>query len=303
MHIILPLSSKDAYVHTSTSECTDLRSARKFEFMLVISLPLGYHGLGAASFPSSAKKERRRKKEPTHSAFVELVITTSCPVFSHIMITPGTLVAKSDSLLHPLRLLNCSHYYILPCVCTSHYYILQRVCTITVLTSYPVFSQVIITSYSMFAQSQSYILPCVCTVTFTPTSCVHKKSLLHSSPSFAQVIINVSSITIFCLGCYCFLLFVITTSHFYIQFCVCSSAVIMTLHPVFAQVIITSYTMFAQLHVITFPEGRLGMSDVSLLSGISGLSFDSTLLSPLLFFCLFLLTFLSYPFLPAGPFF
>ena len=45
------------------------------------------------------------------------------------------------------------------------------------------------------------------------------------------------------------------------------------------------------------------MSDVSPLSGISGLSFDSTLLSPLLFFCLVLLPFLSYLFLPAGPFF
>ena len=38
------------------------------------------------------------------------------------------------------------------------------------------------------------------------------------------------------------------------------------------------------------------MSDVSPLSGISGLSFDSTLLSPLLFFCLVLLPFLSYRF-------
>ena len=43
-------------------------------------------------------------------------------------------------------------------------------------------------------------------------------------------------------------------------------------------------------------EGRLGMSDVSPLSGISGLSFDSTLLFPLLFFCLVLLPFLSYLF-------
>ena len=49
--------------------------------------------------------------------------------------------------------------------------------------------------------------------------------------------------------------------------------------------------------------GRPGMSDVSPLSGISGLSFDSTLLSPLLFFCLVLLPFLSYRFLPVGPFF
>ena len=40
------------------------------------------------------------------------------------------------------------------------------------------------------------------------------------------------------------------------------------------------------------------MSDVSPLSGISGLSFDSTLLSPLLFFCLVILLFLSYP--PEG---
>ena len=45
------------------------------------------------------------------------------------------------------------------------------------------------------------------------------------------------------------------------------------------------------------------MPDVSPLSGISGLSFDSTLLSPLLFFCLVLLPFLPYLFLPAGPFF
>ena len=51
------------------------------------------------------------------------------------------------------------------------------------------------------------------------------------------------------------------------------------------------------------PEGRPVMSDVSPLSGISGLSFDSTLLSPLLFFCLVLLPFLSYGFLPTGPFF
>ena len=50
-------------------------------------------------------------------------------------------------------------------------------------------------------------------------------------------------------------------------------------------------------------EGRPGMSDVSPLSRISGLSFDSTLLSPLMFFCLVLLPFLSYRFLPAGPFF
>ena len=36
------------------------------------------------------------------------------------------------------------------------------------------------------------------------------------------------------------------------------------------------------------------MSDVSPLFGISGLSFDSTLLSPLLFFCLILLLFVSF---------
>ena len=37
------------------------------------------------------------------------------------------------------------------------------------------------------------------------------------------------------------------------------------------------------------PEGRPGMCDSTLLSGISGLSFDSPFLSPLLFFCLVLL--------------
>ena len=42
------------------------------------------------------------------------------------------------------------------------------------------------------------------------------------------------------------------------------------------------------------------MSDVSPLPGISRLSFDSTLLSPVLFSCLVLLPFLSFLFLPAG---
>ena len=51
------------------------------------------------------------------------------------------------------------------------------------------------------------------------------------------------------------------------------------------------------------PRREAGDVDVSPLSGISGLSFDSTLLSPLLFFCLILLPFLSDLFLPAGPFF
>ena len=44
---------------------------------------------------------------------------------------------------------------------------------------------------------------------------------------------------------------------------------------------------------VVYPEGRLGMSDVSLLSGISGLSFDSPFLSPHFFFCLGFLPFLS----------
>ena len=43
-------------------------------------------------------------------------------------------------------------------------------------------------------------------------------------------------------------------------------------------------------------EGRLGSSDVSSLSGISGLSFDSIFLSALLLFCLVLLLILSSPF-------
>ena len=48
------------------------------------------------------------------------------------------------------------------------------------------------------------------------------------------------------------------------------------------------YSVFVYLFVVLFlflpPEGRSGMSDVTLLSGISGLSFDSPFLSPLLFF-------------------
>ena len=41
-----------------------------------------------------------------------------------------------------------------------------------------------------------------------------------------------------------------------------------------------------KLYICSNVEGRLGMSDVSSLYGISGLSFDSFFLSPLSFFCL-----------------
>ena len=64
-----------------------------------------------------------------------------------------------------------------------------------------------------------------------------------------------------------------------------------------------SFSFCHSFSPLNSPEGRPGMSDVSPLSGISGLSFDFTLLSPLLFFCLVLLPFLSYRFLSAGPFF
>ena len=49
----------------------------------------------------------------------------------------------------------------------------------------------------------------------------------------------------------------------------------------------------------THPEGRPGIPNVSPVSGISGLSlwFHFSIISPLLFFCLVLLLFLSYPFL------
>ena len=50
------------------------------------------------------------------------------------------------------------------------------------------------------------------------------------------------------------------------------------------------------------PEWKLGMSDVFPLSGISGLPFHSIFLSPLLFFCLVLLLFLSCRFSVKGPF-
>ena len=57
------------------------------------------------------------------------------------------------------------------------------------------------------------------------------------------------------------------------------------------------------MHVCMPPKGRLGMSDVTLLFGISGLSFDSPFLSPLFVFsCLVLLLFLSSDFSANGPF-
>ena len=52
---------------------------------------------------------------------------------------------------------------------------------------------------------------------------------------------------------------------------------------------------------LSTPKGRPGMSDNSPLSGISGLSFDSTLLSPLSFFCLIQLLFPPYLFSARWP--
>ena len=60
------------------------------------------------------------------------------------------------------------------------------------------------------------------------------------------------------------------------------------------EVLVLQPKVITMLLHTTAPEGRPGMSDVSPLSGISGLSFDSTLLSSLLFFCLILLPLLSY---------
>ena len=70
--------------------------------------------------------------------------------------------------------------------------------------------------------------------------------------------------------------------------------------PLFLSLSVLLSTVYLSLSIPP-KEGR--GSDVSPLSGISGLSFDSTLRSPLLFFCLVLLPFLSNRFLPAGPFF
>ena len=57
---------------------------------------------------------------------------------------------------------------------------------------------------------------------------------------------------------------------------------------------------FFLLLFFNYPKGRLGMSDVSPCRE-SQLSFDSLFLSPVLFFCLFLLLFLSCHFSANGP--
>ena len=90
-----------------------------------------------------------------------------------------------------------------------------------------------------------------------------------------------------------------TRQNFVLESCVSFLNSYLSLPPTICPVII-----FISPPTLSFaPEGRPGMSDVSPLSAISGLSFDFTLLSPLLFSCLALLLFLSYLFLPASPFF
>ena len=62
------------------------------------------------------------------------------------------------------------------------------------------------------------------------------------------------------------------------------------------------YLTMLLILILPAPEGRPGMSDISPLSGISRLSFDSPVLSPLLFFSLVLLLFPSCHFSANGPF-
>ena len=65
-----------------------------------------------------------------------------------------------------------------------------------------------------------------------------------------------------------------------------------------------AHRKFTTPSALQVPVGRPGMSDVSYLSGISGLSFDSNLLSPFLFFLPspVTLSVSSFFLLPAGPF-
>ena len=71
---------------------------------------------------------------------------------------------------------------------------------------------------------------------------------------------------------------------------------------------VSQFTMFLPLFLFVclssfvYPEGRPGMSDLTLLSGISGLSFESPFLSCLSFLCLVLLLFLSGHFNANRPF-
>ena len=55
-------------------------------------------------------------------------------------------------------------------------------------------------------------------------------------------------------------------------------------------------------HTYYTPKGRPGMSDLSFLSGISGLSFDSPFLSPVLLFLLCPLALSVLSFSANGPF-
>ena len=73
------------------------------------------------------------------------------------------------------------------------------------------------------------------------------------------------------------------------------------IHEIFLLIVLPVIKLWGGIWPI-YPEGRPGMSDISPLSGISGLSFDSPFLSLLLFFCLVLLLFLPGHFSANGPF-
>ena len=126
-----------------------------------------------------------------------------------------------------------------------------------------------------------------------------------------------------CFFCFLFLFFNLSLFEFVcFSVCVCLSFSVcffffffFFFKSVFFGVSLFFYLCLSEFHCFSFslpflfcfglylcPDGRPGMSDVSHLSWISGLSFDFLFLSPLVFFCIVLLLFLSCNFSANGPF-
>ena len=83
----------------------------------------------------------------------------------------------------------------------------------------------------------------------------------------------VIAVLLLLLLCWCYVVILLCFLFYFILLC-CACGVWLIQH---------DHILFLKFQVYS-PEGRLGMSDVSLLSGISRLTFDSPFLSPLLFF-------------------
>ena len=135
--------------------------------------------------------------------------------------------------------------------------------------------------FSLYLTSLQLLIP-LATMLLLPDSNILLASITWLSPGFAHILLTASRQSVWMVSILTLLLWC-TVSHRVLCWDL-FSLFSMLLRSKTLSIIIHSVVKVLQM-ALNFinqpPEGRPGMSDVSPLCGISGLSFDSTLLSPL----------------------